>query len=406
VSAFHQIVVRLADPTSTPAPTPSCADARDLCEFIFRHTDKVWLAEGSYLFLVKPLLIVLILLIATLARFLIHRMINRVVRSATNENPSALLRPLRGKMPNTLREAAGIMPERRRQRAEALGSVLRSAASAVIFAIAIMQVLSELGFDLAPLLASAGIAGLAIGFGAQNLVKDFITGLFMLLEDQYGVGDVVDVGAASGTVVAVGLRITTIRDGQGVVWYIRNGEIARVGNKSQGWALVVVDVPVGFAGIEEATEILRTAVAGLDDDPAWREDLMEPPEVLGIEQINVDGAVLRTTVKTTSAAQWRVARELRRRLTEALEAARMGAGRVEVHTVAGQQVAGQQVGESSGRSDGGAAQDGAAHDGAARRDAHRERADQKAGDTAVASAATSPQVAEGLTDSGRGNNPQ
>jgi small-conductance mechanosensitive channel len=239
----------------------------------------------------------------------------------------------------------------------------------VIFAIAIMQVMSELGFDLAPLLASAGIAGLAIGFGAQNLVKDFITGLFMLLEDQYGVGDVVDVGAASGTVVAVGLRITTIRDGQGVVWYIRNGEIARVGNKSQGWALVVVDVPVGFAGIEEATEILRTAVAGLDDDPAWREDLMEPPEVLGIEQINVDGAVLRTTVKTTSAAQWRVARELRRRLTEALEAARMGAGRVEVHTVAGQQVAGQQVGESSGRSDGGAAQDGAAHDGAARRDA-------------------------------------
>src|SRR4029077_3961131 len=140
--------------------------------------------------------------------------------------------------------------ERRRQRAEALGSVLRSFVSVTIFSIAIMLILGELGVNLAPLIASAGIAGVALGFGAQNLVKDFITGLFMLLEDQYGVGDVVDVGEASGTVEAVGLRITTIRDARGVLWYIRNGEIVRVGNRSQGWALVVVDVPVGFAGVE------------------------------------------------------------------------------------------------------------------------------------------------------------
>ena len=135
--------------------------------------------------------------------------------------------------------------------------MLRSVVSVSIFIVAVMLVLGELGVQLAPLIASAGIAGIALGFGAQNLVKDFIAGLFMLLEDQYGVGDVVDVGEASGTVEAVGLRITTIRDARGVLWYIRNGEIVRVGNRSQGWALVVVDVPVGFAGVEEATGVLR-----------------------------------------------------------------------------------------------------------------------------------------------------
>jgi len=182
-----------------------------------------------------------------------------------------------------------------------------------------MLVLGEIGINLGPLLASAGIAGLAIGFGAQNLVKDFIAGLFMLLEDQYGVGDVVDLGEISGTVEAVGLRITTIRDARGVLWYIRNGEIIRVGNRSQGWALVVVDVPVGFAGVEEATEVLQAAATSLREDPEYAADLLDDPTVLGVEQITVDGAVVRTTAKTASEAQWRVARELRRRLTEALE---------------------------------------------------------------------------------------
>ena len=224
-------------------------------------------------------------------------------------------------MPTTLQEATGLRSERRRQRAEALGSVLGSLASLTIFAVAGMMILGELGVNLAPLIASAGIAGLALGFGAQNLVKDFIAGLFMLLEDQYGVGDVVDVGEASGTVEAVGLRITTIRDARGVLWYIRNGEIVRVGNKSQGWALVVVDVPVGFAGVEEATAVLREAAAAMAEDPEFAGDLLDPPEVLGVEQITVDGAVVRTTVKTASEAQWRVGRELRRRLTEALESA-------------------------------------------------------------------------------------
>jgi small conductance mechanosensitive channel len=219
-----------------------------------------------------------------------------------------------------LQDATSIVPERRRQRAEAIGSVLRSFTTVTVYSLAALLILGQLGVNLGPLLASAGIVGVALGFGAQTLVKDLIAGLFMLLEDQYGVGDVVDVGEASGTVEAVGLRITTIRDARGVLWYIRNGEIVKVGNKSQGWAMVVVDVPIGYASVDRAVEVLREAAAGLAEDPEFAEDLIEPPDVLGVEQLTVDGAVLRTTVKTASDAQWRIGRELRRRLTEALDA--------------------------------------------------------------------------------------
>src|SRR5262245_42889011 len=175
--------------------------------------------------------------------------------SATEGRQAGLLRPLRERIPPSMQESAAGRNERRRQRAEALGSVMRNLASVTIFAVTAMLVLAELGVNLAPLIASAGIVGVALGFGAQNLVKDYIAGIFMLLEDQYGVGDVVDFGEADGTVEAVGLRITTIRDGRGVLWYIRNGEIVRVGNRSQGWSLVVVDVPVGFVGVDEATGV-------------------------------------------------------------------------------------------------------------------------------------------------------
>ncbi len=180
-----------------------------------------------------PLRIVLIIVIALILRALIHRVIHRVVKRVTDPSATSVLHPLREKLPASVREKAS---QRRAQRAEALGSVLRSSASVVILSVATMLVLGELGFNLAPILASAGIAGLAIGFGAQNLVKDFLAGLFMLLEDQYGVGDVVVLGDVSGTVVEIALRITTIRDDQGVLWYIRNGEIARVGNHSQATA--------------------------------------------------------------------------------------------------------------------------------------------------------------------------
>jgi small-conductance mechanosensitive channel len=318
-----------------PSPTPSLncgATSDEFCTWIYDHTHSALLSSGGYYFLVKPLRILLIVVVALVVRYVLHRTIRRLVRGTAEGMVPAVLKPLKERLPTTLQDVATIFPERRRQRAEAIGSVLRSTTTAIVFSIAALMILSELGVDLAPLLASAGIAGVALGFGAQSLVKDLIAGLFMLLEDQYGVGDVVDVGQASGVVEAVGLRITTIRDGQGILWYIRNGEIVRVGNRSQGWSMTMVDVPIGFADVDEATALLRGAADSMAEDPAWRDDLLEGPEVLGVEQITADGAVLRTTVKTNSEAQWRVGRELRRRLTEALASAGVhnpgGAGRV------------------------------------------------------------------------------
>jgi small conductance mechanosensitive channel len=321
-------VLLAPDPTPTPEPSnPACQQASEFCQFIWTKTGQAWLADSSYYLLLKPATIVLIVLAALVARYLLHRVINRLVRGERS-----VFTPLRERMPVSLQEATGLRSERRRQRAEALASVLRSVASITVFSIAALMILAEVGLDLAPLLASAGVAGVAIGFGAQNVVKDFLAGLFMLLEDQYGIGDVIDVGEASGTVEAVGLRITTIRDGHGVVWYIRNGEIVRVGNKSQGWAVVVVDVPIGFANVEEATAVMAEAAASLSEDQEYAEDLLEAPTVLGVEQITVQGSVVRTTARTTSDAQWRVGRELRQRLSEALERAgiaqQIAAGRI------------------------------------------------------------------------------
>jgi len=307
-------------PSTTPTPAAPCLDDT-VCNYIFDRTGNEWLAAGGYYLLVKPARIVLIILIAIVIRHIAIKMVDRVASSASEGKGSGLLRPLRERIPMPAREATGLRLERRRQRSEALASVLNSVASVSIFAVAAMMVLAELGVNLAPLIASAGIVGVAFGFGAQNLVRDFIAGLFMLLEDQYGVGDTIDVGEVSGTVEAVGLRITTVRDESGVLWYVRNGEISRVGNKSQGWALVAVDVPVGYSVVDRATDVLQEAANALAAEREYADDVINPPEVLGVEQVTPEGAILRVTVRTMPEAQQRLARELRRRLTDAIEAA-------------------------------------------------------------------------------------
>jgi moderate conductance mechanosensitive channel len=317
ITLFADSVLALLAVPRAPSPSADCTDARELCEQIYDWTGVPWLASGSYFLLVKPLRILLIVLGAIVVRWVVHRLISRLARQAATPGPGiAVLRPLRSRMP-VLAQPNGVS-ERRRARAEALGSILRSIASAVIFGIAFMMVLDEVGVNLAPILAGAGIIGLGFGLGAQNLVRDFLAGLFMLFEDQFGVGDTIVIGEVEGIVEGVGLRITTMRDETGVVWYLRNGEVQKLANKSQGWALVMVDMPVGFVDVDEASEVLRAAATEWAASEEWRADVIEPPEVLGVEEVTTDGAVVRTTVKTPAEAQWRVARELRRRLTEAL----------------------------------------------------------------------------------------
>lgn len=314
-------------PPSTAAivdPTPLTERCKNdvLCSWIFDNTHNQWLANSGYVLIIKPLRILAIIFLALLIRWLLHRAIRRLTTSTSRAEMPALLKPLReraAKQPEATENQ--FIPERRRQRAEAIGSVLRSFVTAVIATMAGLLVMGELGFNLAPLLASAGIVGVALGFGAQSLVKDLIAGLFMLLEDQYGVGDSVDLGDAVGVVETVGLRVTTVRDMRGVLWYIRNGEIVRVGNKSQGWAMVVIDIPIGFVNSEEASAVLRRAALALADEPEHATEFLEPPDVIGVEQMTVDGAVIRTIAKTTADGQPVVQRELRRRLTEALESA-------------------------------------------------------------------------------------
>ena len=174
-------------------------------------------------------------------------------------------------------------------------------------------------------MASAGIAGIAFGFGAQSLVKDFLSGMFMLVEDQYGVGDIIDVGLATGVVEGVGLRTTRLRDVNGTVWYVPNGQITRVGNKSQEWARALLDVTVAYEADVRETEATIKAVADemwQDDD--WRSKLLDEPEIWGVENLGPNGIDIRVVIKTKPSEQFGVMRELRTRIKEALDAHAIG----------------------------------------------------------------------------------
>lgn len=217
---------------------------------------------------------------------------------------------------------AALVDERRKQRVRALGAILRSAASVTIFSIAGFIVLGDLGINLAPLLASASVVGVAVGFGAQNLVRDYLSGIFMLVEDQYGVGDVITVGAATGTVENVTLRITRLRDVNGIVWHIRNGTIETLGNESQGWARAVIDFPVPLeADLATIRNLLEQTGNQMWNDPAWRSVMLEAPEVWGAQEISSSEVVMRIVVKTAPLRQWEIEREMRARVKTALDGA-------------------------------------------------------------------------------------
>jgi small conductance mechanosensitive channel len=304
-----------------PSAKPPCVeDVSTFCHQVFLATNNEWLAGSANWLLTKPLKILMIIVIAFVVRLLIKRMINRVTTLPRgNGKLPALLRPLRERAPEVLGSA---VIERRRQRAQTIGSVLKSMSTFLIYGLAFILVLGELGINLGPIIASAGIIGVAIGFGAQNLVKDFLSGIFMMVEDQYGVGDVVDVGEATGTVEAVGLRITTLRDMKGTVWYVRNGEVLRVGNSSQGFAVALVDVPLGYtADVERASTVLMEAASAATESEALRANVLEPPEMLGVESVTPEGIQLRLTVKVRPGKQWAVQRALRGQLLAALEEA-------------------------------------------------------------------------------------
>lgn len=206
------------------------------------------------------------------------------------------------------------------QRTRTIGSVLRNLVTWSIVSVAFVLVLAELNFSVTALIASAGILGAALGFGAQNVVKDMLNGLFMVFEDQLGVGDIVDLGEVIGVVEAVGVRVTQVRDVGGTLWFVRNGEILRVGNKSQGWARVIIDLPAPYTSDVEAVEAVMLATAeAMAEDPQWKRKVLEKPEIWGIESISAEALVIRLVMKVRGPDQFDVARDLRLRLKLALD---------------------------------------------------------------------------------------
>ncbi|MGW1994139.1 mechanosensitive ion channel family protein [Embleya sp. NPDC001921] len=270
-----------------------------------------WFDRHGESLVVTPIRILVIILIALILRAVTRKLITQLVGRMANSGTDSSGRPVTGFLLNA---------ERRRQRAETVGSVLRSTASFVILGIAGLMVLGEFKVNLAPLLASAGIAGIALGFGARNLVTDFLSGMFMILEDQYGVGDLVDAGPATGTVVEVGLRITKLRDVDGTVWYIRNGEIKRIGNKSQGWGTAKVDVQVGYhEDVDKVRAVIASTAEALAEVEPWNERVWGSANVVGMESVTADSVVLQVQIKTMPGQELPVARELRGRLKRAFD---------------------------------------------------------------------------------------
>ncbi|MCF6525059.1 mechanosensitive ion channel family protein [Streptomyces sp. JJ36] len=296
-----------SDDTAPPEVTPSLEDAQRTA-----GSAAGWIEENWSLWLSVGLRILLIMAIAVLLRSVVRRAITRfIARMHRNAEAEASGNALRGLLVNA---------ERRQQRSAAIGSVLRSLSSFLILGTALLIVLSTLGINLAPLLASAGVAGVAIGFGARNLVTDVLTGMFMLLEDQYGVGDRIDAGEATGTVLEIGLRVTKLRGDDGEIWYVRNGEIKRVGNLSQGWATAMVDVQVrAREDLAEVRAAITEAGDAMSKAEPWDEVLWDRVTVLGLDEVTLESMTVRVSAKTMPGKALGVERELRWRIKQALD---------------------------------------------------------------------------------------
>jgi small-conductance mechanosensitive channel len=316
-SFFDVVLAPLTAVTETQVHNVCGQDAGFFCRQVYEGTGNRSLADTADFLIGKPLTIIAILVGAWIVNRIVGRSVKRTLRSLHSGAVRERIGAVRRRTPNALLDTE-VTSLRAEQRITALTSVLRSVTSFVIFLIAGFLILGEVGLDLAPLLAGAGIIGIALGFGAQSLVKDFLSGLFILVEDQFGVGDIVDLdGQTNGTVEAVSLRTTRLRSVDGTVWHVPNGEIRRVGNKSQLWSRALLDIDVAYdTDIEHAKQVIKRVA-----DELWneREDIIEEPEVWGVEALGPHSVVIRLVIKTRPSDQYDVSRELRQRLKGAFE---------------------------------------------------------------------------------------
>lgn len=299
-----------------------CDPGDTVCSWVRDVTGSDTAADVSDFLVDNVASILLIIVVAALVVGLLKRVIHRAM--ARLGRGAQLLRPDQPSGSPTPRERLEHEQRRLRvqKRTETLGGILVAIARVFVWGIAGMLVLGELGLNLAPLVAGAGIVGVALGFGAQKIVGDFLSGMFMIAEDQFGVGDIIDLGEASGTVERITLRTTVLRDIYGTVWHVPNGEVQRVGNMSQEWSKALLDVRVAYdTDTDAAAEVLLATANEMSHDPQWADSFLDDPELLGVEMLAADEVTIRISVRTPPAEQFKVQRELNRRFKRALDAA-------------------------------------------------------------------------------------
>jgi small conductance mechanosensitive channel len=307
----------LAQELTTEA-ADACQDSV-VCQFFLDRTDNE--LASQFLGVLLPDILRTVVIVA--AAWFLVRLVRRAIRSVVSDMVERGSERPGGRRRVPLATTQSLDPVRAAMRTETLGNVLRSLATLVIWTAAVFIAVGSLNtvnIDLGPLIAGAGIVGVALGFGSQSLVKDFLSGIFMLLEDQYGVGDIVDVGPATGVVEGITLRTTRLRDVEGVLWHVPNGQISRVGNLSQQWSRSLLDIPVAYStDLDEAIDIIKRTADELWKDPNWRGRVLEEPDVWGVEEFADSAIVIRVVLKVVPAQQWAISRELRMRIKAAFD---------------------------------------------------------------------------------------
>jgi moderate conductance mechanosensitive channel len=291
-------------------------DASLICMLVERYTDDaiaLALARGVGM----VLRIVLTLIAAWLANRLARAVLRRFERTMERRIEARLER---GERRGTLNAAK--YRSRRFQRLHATMGVLRGVVGVVVWLVAILVVIDGLGVRMQPILAGAGLASVVLGFGAQQLVRDVLAGIAMLIEDQYGVGDWIDVDGVIGQVEKVGLRATSFRDLDGVLHHVLNGHVQRVGNLSQEWSRSILDVPLALdSDVPTAKAIILKVATDLAEDEVWGEDVIGPPEVWGVQEFGPHGLAIRVSMPTKPMANWDINRQMRERLQHAFDQA-------------------------------------------------------------------------------------
>ena len=265
-----------------------------------------FIAEWSTLISILVILvsaIVLKLALGTASKRIVKTIVSGVQRVKQDERMDAVL-----------------AEQRLTQRTKTIASVLDNFATWAIAITALVMTLSELGINVGALIAVSTVLGAAIGFGAQSLVKDILSGIFIVFEDQYGVGDWVEIGSVSGEVERVGLRVTEVRDIHGTLWFVRNGEIIQVGNASQEWAAALLDFPFAYENdVDQVQKIIQDTANRMRKSKQWSRDMLADADIWGMQHVSGEQFVVRVSIKTLPNRQWAVSRELRKLCKQAFD---------------------------------------------------------------------------------------